>query len=136
MKRPLRDRFEKATNNVPSGPLGKVGKGDVIGALGFVAVESGEIVTIPVPGVKRPGFSFISHSVEGTDTKQIHTLRVNAVSRDVAEFAAKYESAPSNLDFIRSKTKVTGVETITERSSYSTYEIVVEVDTNAIKEEL
>lgn len=128
-RRPLRDRFEDVTERIPNGPFGALGRGNVIGLTGFLAVESGEVITSPVPGLTRPGFKKVSHSVEVLDDGlQEHTVRIHAFSKDVAEFVTQYDSSASNYDFIRGKTEVKSVEEIDKQSSYTTYEITVEVD--------
>lgn len=133
--RPARSAIEKITESIPKGPLGAIGEGNIIGGLGYLAVESGEVITLPIPGLKRPGFRVISHSLdEVRNGDQIHTVKIHAVSKDVAEFATEYESSPSNLDFIRNKTEVLSVEELDEDSIYTTYEIKVKIDRDAIQE--
>lgn len=127
--RPFRDAFEQVTSNVPQGPLGKVGDGNVAGALGYIAVESGEIVTIPIPGATRPGFRYVSHSFIGVeDEVQTYKIVVHAASKDVAKFAVEYKAAPSNYDFLKGITEVTNIKELDRENAYTTYEMTVEVD--------
>ena len=127
-KRPFRNALEEATDQIPSGPLGKGGEGDVIGAAGYVAIKTGQLAVLPIPGAKQPGFQFISHGVEDKGNYEEHTIRVNAYSRSIAQFAAEYEAAaPSNLDFISSEVDTIEITEITERTTSSTWEVVVEV---------
>lgn len=132
-ERPIRDRVEDMTGIVPSGPLGAVGEGNVLGFIGFVLVESGEIITVPIPGVDRPGFKKVSHGVEVIEQGyQRHTIVVHALYQDVAEFMTQYDSAPSNADFVFGNTEVIEVEELDSDASYTTYEIVVDVDRRPI----
>jgi len=133
--RPVRDAFEDITGKVPSGPLGKLGDGNVVGGLGYLAVESGEIVTIPVPGATRPGFKYVSHSfISAEGDVQRYEIVVHAISKDVAEFAVQYKAAPSNIDFLRGESSVVGTEVLDEDRTYSTYKITVEVDRSEIRD--
>lgn len=126
MRRPLRDRFEgKVTDEIPSGPFGKAGQGDLIGAGGFLAVESTRPFFTFIPGVKQPGYGIVSHSAESVPEGERHELIVTAISEDVAEFVAQYTSAPSNVDYIVTDVKLESTEVMTERSTYSTYKMTV-----------
>ena len=128
-EQPVRDKFEEVTRDIPEGPLGKVGGGNLIGAAGFVAVESTNPVWEFVPGLKQPGYKVTAHGTKrmGED-KERHIITVVAISEEVARFAAKYYSAPSNIDYISSDVELKEVNELTERKVYSTYEIVVDVD--------
>lgn len=126
---PVRNLINRATESVPEGPLGNVGDGTVVGLLGFLAVESGEVITSPIPGLSRPGFKVVSHSMEQVEPGlQRHTIVLHAFIQDVAEFATKYQSAPSNFDFISGDIDVLSIEELDEQEGYDSYEIVVEVD--------
>jgi len=126
-RRPIRDKLENATDSIPKGPLGKVGEGNLAGAAGYLAVESGEIVAIPVPGATRPGFKYVSHSlVETQDNTQRYNIVVHAISKDVAEFAVQYKAAPSNVDFLTSDLEMVSTEMVNEKPTYSTYRITVD----------
>jgi len=126
-RRPLRDKAEEAFDKIPSGPLGKVGEGDLAGAGGFLAVESTRPVIDFIPGVKQPGYSISAHGTENMNGKTRHTLTVNAFSKDVAEFAAQYAATPSNIDFLTADTQIVDVEPVEERGTYSTWRITVDV---------
>ena len=128
-KRPIRDKFEKVTSSVPEGPLGKIGGGNITGALGYIAVESGDIITIPIPGATRPGFKYVSHSFVGVENDvQTYKIVVHAVSKDVAKFAVEYKAAPSNYDFLKGITEVTNIKELDRGNVYTTYEMTIEVD--------
>lgn len=125
MPRPLRTTVEKTTEKIPRGPWGVAGKGNITGAIGFSLVE---IAGIFIPGSELdPGFNIESQSVERSNGQTVHTFVINAASKNVARFAAKFESAPSNIDFATMDTDVISVEPITERSTFSTYRVIVEV---------
>lgn len=136
--RPFRDALENdITDKVPKGPLGAVGEGNMLGLAGFIAVESGQIITFPIPGLNRPGFKIVSNSVVDSEPgRQVHDIVVHAGSEDVAEFVTQYESAPSNFDFIRANTEVLETEEIDPDGFYSTYRIRVLVDRRAIREDI
>lgn len=126
MKRPIRDRLEKeGTGRVPSGPLGKVGEGDIIGAGGFLAVEATRPFFTFIPGIKQPGYAVTAHSTESTQDGEVHRLTVTAISEDVAEFVAQYFASPGNLNFIVSDIELEETDRITTRAGYSTYNITV-----------
>lgn len=131
-KRPVRERFEEFNERIPSGPLGKTGDGTLVGAAGHVAKTATNPIFTAVPGLRQPGYTITSHSTETAanpdDTFERHTLGITAISRDVAEFAAKYFAAASNIDFATSDTEIVDVELVTERATYSTWKIVVDVD--------
>jgi len=127
---PVRDRFEEVTSKIPEGPMGKVGGGNLVGAAGFVAVESTKPVWQFVPGIKQPGYKVTAHGTKELGSgEERHVLTVTAISEDVATFAAQYTAAPSNIDYIRSRTTVVDIREITERATYSTYKITVDVAT-------
>lgn len=123
--RPIRDRFEEATEKIPSGPLGSIGGGDLVGAAGFLAVESTRPVADFIPGVKQPGYKITAHSTRRVESGEEHTLNVAAISENVAKWAAQYGSSPSNVNFIASDKEILEVEEVTRRRGYSTYRIVV-----------
>lgn len=127
---PVRDRFEEVTDKIPEGPRGKVGGGSLVGAAGFLAVESSRPIIEFVPGVKQPGYNVTAHGTKdlGNGVER-HVLTITAASEDVAKFVAKYVATPSNIDYFRSDTEVVGVEEVTERGTYSTYKITVDTRT-------
>lgn len=131
-KRPARDKFEEFNERFPSGPLNKTGNGTIAGAAGYLAKSSLNPIFDFIPGLRQPGFTLISHSVETVDNPndsfERHTFGVSAISRDVAEFASKYFAAASTLDFATSDTEIEDVELLTERATYSTWKITVLVD--------
>lgn len=138
--RPFRDRLEKdITDKIPEGPLGALGEGNLLGFAGFVVVESGEVITIPVPGLDRPGYKVVSHGLVETSSdgdEQVHEIVLHAYSEDVAEFVTQYNSAPSNFDFIRADTEVLKTEVIDPDGFYTTYEIKVLVDRSEVRDSI
>jgi len=126
--RPLRDAVEKLTNQLPEGPYGKAGKGNIAAIVGYFAVKTGQLVTLPIPGVRQPGFHAISHGVETFEDYERHTVRVNAAYEDVARVASEYDvAAPSNIDYITSEVESVEVNLLKERPTYSTYEFVIDI---------
>jgi hypothetical protein len=127
--RPVRDRLEEAGNNLPEGPLGKVGSGDAVGAAGYLAVESTRPFIEFVPGIKQPGYQVHAHGTETISEGTRHRLTVSAVSRNVAEFVAEYTAVPSNIDYFTTDTEISDVEVVEERRTYSTWKVTVDVST-------
>lgn len=128
---PVRDKFEEVTNRIPEGPMGKVGGGNLIGAGGYVAVESTRPVWQFLPGIKQPGYKINAHGTKLiSEGKERHILTIVAISENVAEFAAEYTAAPSNIDYLRSEVKTVSIKEVVERGTYSTYEILVDVTTD------
>lgn len=131
-KRPAREKFEEFNERIPSGPLGKAGDGTLVGAAGYLAKSSTNPIFEFLPGLRQPGFTIVSHSVETStspqDTFERHTFAITSISRDVAEFVAKYFAAASTIDFTTSETEIEDVELVTERATYSTWKIAVLVD--------
>ncbi|EGQ44231.1 MAG: hypothetical protein J07AB43_02900 [Candidatus Nanosalina sp. J07AB43] len=126
--RPVRDVVENGLDKIPSGPLGNVGGGTAAGVAGYYAISTGQLAVLPIPGIKQPGYSVISHGVDVRDQFERHTVRINAASKNVAEFVAKYEvSAPSNVDFLASDTPIVSIEELKQRATFSTWEVVVDV---------
>lgn len=133
--RPVRESIEERLDQIPSGPLGKVGNGDAVGIAAFVAIRTGQIATLPIPGVKQPGFSVVSHGVQDMGEFERHSIRLNAASKDVAEFVAEYwVAAPSNIDWATSEVEVVSIEPVTERVTYTTWDVEVDVADRGQKE--
>lgn len=124
-KRPVRDRFEEATDRIPSGPLGATGGGDLVGAAGWLAVESTRPVIQFIPGIKQPGYKVTAHSTRRVTDGEEHTLNVAAISENVAKWVAQYTSSPSNVNFAASEKDIISIDIVTERPAYTTYQIVV-----------
>lgn len=131
--RPLRSLSESVTQRIPKGPLGFLGEGNAVGAIGFTAV--GIVNTFnPVSGLDA-GYNIQSHSVEHNEDGEMHTFEINAASKDVARFVARLRSSPSNVDFLLRDTEVMSIEPVVERSTFNTWEVVVEVkDREAVEE--
>lgn len=125
MARPLRSLLEKTTDKIPRGPLGFIGKGNAVGATNYFAVALANGL-IPIDGVSI-GFDVESHSVERQDGMETHTFIINSYNKDVARFIAKFQSAPSNVDFLSQETEVISITPIKERSTVTTWKVVVEV---------
>lgn len=126
--RPGRDVIESALDKIPSGPLDNVGGGTALGVLGYYAISTGQLAVLPIPGIRQPGYKTISHGVEEAGEYEEHVVRINAASKNVAEFAAKYDvAAPSNIDFITSETEIVETNEITRRPTLSTWEVIVHV---------
>lgn len=126
--RPLRNRTEEALENVPDGPLDNIGSGSAAGVIGYYAISTGQLAVLPIPGIKQPGYSVISHGVDVREQFERHTVRINAASKNVAQFVAKYEvSSPSNVDFLASETEIVSMEQLKERPTLSTWEVVVDI---------
>lgn len=123
-KRPVRDRFEEATERVPRGPRGFFGEANALGGAGVGALS---LVNTLIPSPFEIGYEIESHTVDRFDDREVHTFRINAALRDIAESAAKFFSVPSNVDFAFEETEVVSTELIEEKRTFSTWEIVVEV---------
>jgi hypothetical protein len=133
--RPVRDKFEDATDKIPEGPLGKAGDGDIVGAAGYYAISTGQVAVLPIPGVKQPGYSTVSHGVEAKKNYERHTIRINAASEQVARVAAEYEvAAPSNIDYLTAEIDTVESNEIKSRSTFSTWEFIIDVADRGSKE--
>jgi len=127
--RPLRDKFESITDRIPTGPLDKVGEGDLVGLGGFVAVEATRPLIEFVPGLKQPGYKVNAHSTEKLPANiERHTVTIQAISEDVAEFVAGYTATPSNIDFLTTDIDLYNTEIVTERPTYTTFRITVDIN--------
>lgn len=133
--RPIREAVESVTDNIPDGPAGKLGDGDITGYAGYLAIKTGQLAVLPIPGVKQPGFHTISHGAEQMEEFERHTVNINAASRHVAKIAAEYEvAAPSNIDYVTGEIDVVSIEEKKQRSSFSTWEVIVDVADRGQKE--
>lgn len=133
--RPMREAFESATDNIPEGPLGKLGDGDALGIAGYYAISTGQLAVLPIPGVKQPGYHVISHGVSEYDSYERHTVNIAAASQHVARVAAEYEVAsPSNIDYVTGEVDTVSIEEKKQRATASTWEIVVDVADRGQKE--
>lgn len=134
-KRPFRDTLDRTLDEIPSGPLGKGGDGFAVGLVGYVAIRTGQLAVLPIPGIRQPGYGVISHGVEDRDNFERHTVRIAAATKQVAKIAAEYEvAAPSNIDYITGEVETVDDSVITERSTFSTWEFVVDVADRGQKE--
>lgn len=127
--KPVRDNLSTSLDQIPSGPFDKVGKGNIATSIGYFGVSLTKTITGYIPGVKRPGYTVLSHNVEFGETEDIHIVEVYAVSRKIAEFVSKYEvAASSNIEYIQSDIQIISIEEVRRRQTYSLWEMVVEVD--------
>jgi hypothetical protein len=134
--RPIRESFEQYTDNIPDGPGGILGDGNVIGIAGYYAISTGQVAVLPIPGVKQPGYSVISHNIQEFEEFERHTVQVNAASKHIAEVVAEYEiSSPSNIDYLTSEINVISVEEKKQRPTASTWKLTVDVADRGHKEE-
>jgi len=134
--KPIRNAVENTLDRIPVGPLGKIGEGNIAAGAGYLAIKSGQLAVLPVPGIRQPGFHAISHGAESREGFERHVIRINAASRKVAEIACEYEIAsPSNIDYVTAEIETVEVEEVKSRQTYSTYEFVVDVADRGIKEE-
>lgn len=132
--RPLRDAQELATELVPRGPLGFIGKGNALGAAGLAGVQ---IASLAIPGSELdPGFSVVSSSREEENGKQVMIFTINAYSRNVARFVAKKRSAPSNLDLFIRDVRVQSVEEVDSRRTASTWKVTTVLDERDLPDKL
>lgn len=130
---PVRDKFEEVTEEIPEGPMGKVGGGNLFGAGGYFAVEATKPVWQFVPGIRQPGYAITAHGTKVIgDGIERHVLTVTALSRNVARFAAEYTAAPSNIDYLRSEVKTVKIEELVERGTYSTYRVTTDIITEGV----
>lgn len=128
-EKPLREKLTDVTGSIPEGPLNNIGGGNFLGFVGFLIVESGQVITTPIPGLTRPGFRKVSHSVEVVEPGlQRNEVVVHAFTEEVAKFMSRYDSSPSNFDFLAGEVEVTEVTELDSDASYDTYEMVVMVD--------
>lgn len=125
MARPIRNLLEKGTDAIPEGPLGFAGSGNLIGAVTYLGAKTSEGL-IPIGGVSI-GANIESHSVDRTEDMELHTFKINAATKDAARFAAKFRSAPSNVDFLAREVDVKSIDKIKERSTFSVWEVTTVV---------
>lgn len=123
-KRPIRDAIENTTDKIPSGPLGYGGNGNLIGGAGYFTIATLNGI-VPISGV-NVGFSVEGHDVERRGDTEKHTFVINAMNRDIAQFVAKFQSTPSNLDIVAREIEITDVTKIKERRTSTTWRIVTE----------
>lgn len=130
-KRPLRERFENRIQDFEGGPLDFTGHGNLLGGAGYLGVQAiNSTVTVGTLGTFGGvdiGFRAISHGVEEDGEDEIHTFMIHAWTQDIAQFAAKYLSAPSNFDFASGDTELEVVENVQDRRTAPTWRIVVRV---------
>ena len=125
---PVRRKFEEVTTEIPTGPMGKVGGGNVIGAAGYLAASSLTPFWQFLPGIKQPGYRVTAHGTRRiSNTENRHVLTVVAISGNVARFAAQYTAAPSNLDFLASEVQVVDVEKLSDKTVYNTWQVTVDI---------
>lgn len=128
--RKVRDSLESLTERIPRGPLGIAGEGVLIGGAGFFVVSAINGVN-PLDDIDV-GFNIESSSVQRFgDDEQRHTFVINAVSRDVAKFAAVFSSRPSIVDSVVRVAEVEEIDLIEERRWMSDWRVQVRVTNKA-----
>lgn len=129
--RPIRERIEKNLQDFKGGPLDFTGEGNLVGGVGYLGVRAVNstvaLSTLGTFGGVDIGFRIISHSAEEDGEDEIHTFLIHAWSQDIAQFSAKYLSAPSNFDFATGDTELISVENIKDRRTAPTWRITVRV---------
>lgn len=126
-KKPIRSIITKASSKVPKGPLGVLGKGNVVGGAGFF-ISSAVNGIVPIDGVEV-GFQVETHNVERSGNVEEHTFLVHSLTEQTARFAARYKSTPTNLNAIFDEVEVVSAEEVKERQGFSLWKIRTEVDT-------
>lgn len=119
----LRERLDRTISKIPQGPMGRIGGGNVLGAANYF-VSSTARGFVPMDGLKA-GYQIQSQNVEQEGDGERHTFKIRASNKHVAEFAARYLAAPSNVDYIVNRPEVASSEMETERKTLATYRIVV-----------
>lgn len=125
-KRPIRDKQEAATDKIPNGPLGLAGGGKLLGAVGFAGASLANGL-IPFSDMDI-GYRIRSHNINRKEGETVHTMEINAFSKDTAKFVAKSKASPSNIEFFSNKTEIKNVEQVQERKGSSTWRVKVVVD--------
>lgn len=133
-KRPLREASESITSQIPDGPLGIVGKGNVLGGLRYFQVSTINGI-LPLDGI-RVGFQVESHSVDRSGDGEVHEYVIHAASKNVVRFLADYKSAPSNVNFFTREKKSVEIEKIKERRWMTTWRARVEIEQDSLKKKL
>lgn len=126
-KRPVRETTTKLSNKIPKGPLGFLGRGNAIGAVGFFTVSAINGV-VPIDGMEI-GFDVETHNIDRRGNVEEHTFLVHSVSENVARFIGKYKSTPTNLNFVTDEVEVVLVEEISPRRGFSLWRVKTEVQT-------
>lgn len=137
--RPLRDLAEETLQEFDGGPLEVTGEGNLIGGAGYITVRAvnNTLVfgSLGLLGGIKVGVRVISHGVNVQGEEEVHTMRLSAYSQDVARFAAKYLTAPSNVDFALRRVDVTQEELLRETRTASTWEMKTRVSREAKAEQ-
>jgi hypothetical protein len=123
-KRPIRDASERTTDKIPSGPLGYGGNGNLLGGAGYFAVATLNGI-IPIQGVNI-GYNVESHEVRRRGNSETHTFVINAMNKNIAQFVAKFQSTPSNLDLPAREIEITDITKLKERRTATTWRIETE----------
>ena len=133
-KRPLRDLSEDITEQIPDGPLGIVGRGNVLGGLRYFQVSTINGL-LPLDGI-RVGFQVESHSVDRSGENEVHEYIIHATNKNVVRFLADYKSAPSNINFFTREKKDVQIEKMKERRWMTTWRARVVMQQDSLKEKL
>lgn len=131
-KRPIREEVENRLQDFEGGPLDFAGHGNIVGGVGYAGVQAANtavfVGTLGTFGGVQIGFRTISHGVEERGEEELHTFHIHAWSQDIAQFAAKYFSAPSNFDFAVGETEIISVENVQDRRTAPTWRIKIGVE--------
>ena len=119
----VRETLDSTLDSIPKGPAGFAGKGNLFGAANYFLVSTVNGL-IPVDGVDI-GFEVRSHSVEDVEDGELHRFEILASNKRVAEFTAKFDSAPTNIDYFRNRPEVQSSQVAKERDTLNLYSVVV-----------
>ena len=118
----IREQLDSSLGEIPEGPVGFAGRGKLFGAANYFAVATLNGI-IPVDGLDV-GFEIRSSSVQDVQDGEQHTFEILASNKRLAEFVARFESAPTNIDFIRHNPEVKSSEVSKERDTLNLYRVV------------
>ena len=119
----IRERLIGSLDSIPEGPAGRIGGGNAFGAFNYFAVATINGL-VPVDGAEV-GFKIRSQSVEEVEDGELHRFEILASNKKVAEFAARFKSAPTNIDFFRNSPEIQASEVSKERDTLNQYSVVV-----------
>lgn len=113
--------MENATGKIPRGPLGFLGNGNALGAVNYFTVATVNGI-IPIAGVDI-GYNIEGHSVRREGDVEHHNFTILATNENVAKFAAKFKSKPSNVDLAAYRITIESVSKVRERRTFTVWEI-------------
>lgn len=128
--RPIRSTVENVTENIPNGPLGFAGNGNLLGFSGMVVTGISRTI---VPGSELdPGYRVRSEEIKRSGGTERHVFKIDAYSKNIAQTVAKIRSAPSAADFFGRETQVVNVIEATPRRTASTWKVTVQVQDRSL----